>query len=180
MIDVEQLGESKPTDATGRFAVMDAYPHLQALLAGTAESELRKELEQLLSHAFPARAPRRRVSIIGKMLRTVSRSSVEESIIVHDVSETGIRITVPAHVELLLAEAIEPTFLLRVETSESSRGDSREWCVRGRLVRLVDARSNGVELAYVFVGLSEAERAGVHHLVQWVRPRTVTSERPGQ
>lgn len=160
-----------------------AYPALAAVADGAHGEALRVELHQLLGRVYPTRAPRKAVSIIAKVVRSLQGCEVEESVVVHDVSESGMRVTVPSHVELSLNEALTPTFLLRFDAAMSGppelEGGQR---IRARCVRIIGNNALGVELAYVFEGLSDAERQHIYTVAQWITPRvsrTPAGERRG-
>lgn len=160
-----------------------AYPGLTAVSNGAHGEALRAELNQLLGRVYPPRAPRKPVSIIAKVVRSLQGCEVEESVVVHDVSESGMRVTVPSHVQLSLNEALAPTFLLRFDAAvpgaSEAEGGRR---IRGRCVRIVGSNAVGVELAYVFEGLSDAEKQHIYAVAQWSTPRASripASERRG-
>lgn len=152
--------------------LLSAFPGLNAVWNGAHGEALRAELQQLLSHVYPSRAPRKPVSVIAKLVRNLQGCEVEESVVVHDVSESGMRVTVPSHVGLSLSEALSATFVLRFEASVSIlpelEGSRR---LSARCVRIVGSNAVGIELAYVFEGLSAAEREHIYTVTQWNTPR---------
>lgn len=157
--------------------LLQGYPGLRGVLEGLEGELLQAELSRLLRELCPPRSARKSVTVIAKLLRTISGCEVEESVIVHDISETGMRVTLPGHVDLSLAEAMGPTFVLRLKDVGRAGGEVRELRVAARCVRLLAAKDSGVELAYTF---NDAQAAGtdIYNISQWVKPRAQPSLRP--
>lgn len=161
----------------GHSELLGGYANLSEVLDGKHGEELRAELLQLLEQIHPPRSVRKAVRVIAKLLRTVGGCSVEETVIVHDVSESGIRVTIPAHVELLLSEAMAATFVLRLAEEATEPRTLRELRLHARCVRLIRTRDEGVELAYTFTG-AQGDNVEIYKIAQWVRPREGISLRP--
>lgn len=157
--------------------LLRGYPGLRGVLEGLEGELLQAELTRLLRELCPPRSARKSVTVIAKLLRTISGCEVEESVIVHDISETGMRVTLPGHADLSLAEAMAPTFVLRLSDGRRASGELRELRVAARCVRLLAAKDTGVELAYTF---NETQAAGtdIYNISQWVKPRPQPSLGP--
>jgi hypothetical protein len=156
--------------------LLQGYPGLRGVLEGRDGGALQAELTRLLRELCPPRSARKSVAIIAKLLRSISGCQVEESVIVHDISESGLRVTLPVHLDLSLAEAMSPAFVLRIGENKVKDGP-RELRVQARCVRLLGMRDSGVELAYTFTEVPDAD---IYKISQWVKPRVQNSARPGR
>jgi len=155
--------------------LLQGYPGLRGVLEGRDGGALQAELTRLLRELCPPRSARKSVAVIAKLLRTISGCAVEESVIVHDISESGLRVTLPVHLDLSLAEAMNPAFVLRVGREGKTSEGPRELRVQARCVRLLGMRSSGVELAYTFTEVPDSD---IYEISQWVKPRVQNSVRP--
>jgi hypothetical protein len=131
------------------------FPRLAALLESSDDVELRTELEELLTQRPGRSAPRFPVKVIAKLLREIRGETVEESVVVRDISESGMRVTFPSNLECGLFESCNARFLLRL-----AHGDEmRSVVVRASLVRVAKLGQNGANLAYRFEPLSDEARS---------------------
>lgn len=169
------MSEVKPVDDP-LARLMQGYPGLRGVLEGRDGGVLQAELTRLLRELCPPRSARKSVAVIAKLIRTLSGCQVEESVIVHDISESGLRVTLPGHLDLSLTEAMNPAFVLRIAANRASDGQ-RELRVQARCVRLLGMRDSGVELAYTFTEVPDAD---IYKISQWVKPRVQNSARPGK
>lgn len=157
--------------------LLRGYPGLRGVLEGRDGGALQAELCRLLRELCPPRSARKSVAVIAKLLRTVSGFQVEESVIVHDISESGVRVTLPGHLDLSLAEAMNPAFALRIGRQGTPADAIREVRVHARCVRLLGVGDLGVELAYTFTEVPDAD---IYEISQWIEPRPQNSARPGR
>lgn len=168
------MSDSKPIDDP-LVRLLQGYPGLRGVLEGRDGLVLQAELSRLLRELCPARSVRKPVAVIAKLLRTISGCQVEESVIVHDISESGLRVTLPSHLDLSLTEAMNPSFVLRIGGARKVNEATREVRVQARGVRLLGMRESGVELAYTFTEVPDAD---IYQIRQWVEPRVQGSLRP--
>lgn len=170
------MSGSKPVDDPVA-RLMRGYPGLRGVLEGRDGGALQAELSMLLKELCPPRSARKSVAVIAKLLRTISGCAVEESVIVHDISESGMRVTLPGHVDVSLSEAMSPSFVLRIRDERIASSGPREVRVQARCVRLLGTRESGVELAYTFTEVPDAD---IYNISQWVKPRAQNSARPAR
>ncbi len=170
------MTEPKPADEP-LARLLQRYPELASVLEGRHGHVLQAELSALFAELFPPRSPRKPVAVIAKLARTVSGCAVEESVIVHDISHSGMRVTLPEHLDLNLSEAMNPVFVLRLNDCLSAGDGPRQVQVRARCVRLLGARELGIELAYTFTEVPDAD---LYAISQWVKPRGQGSLRPSR
>lgn len=152
-------------------ALLVAYPALATVLHGEHGRELQRELMLLLAQAYPERSTRKVVRVIAKMVRRVADFDVEESVVVHDISETGISVTIPNDSNVSLAEAVTPLFILRVVSSGAEEVSQREIRLSVQLVRVVARIDTGVVVAFRFEGVPPHDRECLYDVVQWVNPK---------
>ncbi len=161
--------------------MLQAYPELSRVLRGEHGQELRRELTLLMAQAYPERSTRKVVRVIAKMIRRVAELDVEESVLVHDISESGMSVTISNYSNMSLTEALAPVFLLRVTTQGGQQLSQREIRLSGRLVRIVAATESGTVAAFRFEDACAEDRQGLYDVVQWVNPKqrraNVTGER---
>lgn len=169
------MSDARIDDPVARL--LQGYPGLRGVLEGRDGVVLQGELRRLLRELCPVRSARKPVAIIAKLLRTISGCQVEESVIVHDISESGLRVTLPSHLDLSLTEAMAPSFVLRIGGACKVNDATREVRVQARGVRLLGMRDSGVELAYTFTEVPDAD---LYQISQWVEPRIQNSARPAQ
>jgi hypothetical protein len=170
------MSDVKPVDDP-LVRLLQGYPGLRGVLEGRDGGALQAELARLLRELCPVRSARKSVAVIAKLLRTISGCQVEETVIVHDISESGLRVTLPSHLDLSLTEAMNPAFVLRIGGASKVSDGPREVRVQARCVRLLGTRDSGVELAYTFTEVPDAD---IYEISQWVKPRVQNSARPGK
>jgi PilZ domain len=139
------------------------YPQLTALVRGEHGEELRSEILQLLAMWFPDRAARHPARVIAKLLRNYRGQIVEESVVLRDISESGMRITLPAQLNLSFFEVCSTQFRLRVGQGE----EQQVLTVDATLVRIAAVDKSGANLAYRFEGLSDSTREVLLQVQQW-------------
>jgi hypothetical protein len=139
------------------------YPVLSAAAHGAHGEPMREELRKLLAALCPPRAPRIPTRVIAKLVRNYAGTEVEESIVVRDISESGMRITLPVHLQISLFEITSPTFSLRVGAGR----ELRTLRVGAVLARVAAVDQHGANLAYRFEALSDSDRAAIHALRNW-------------
>lgn len=158
-----------PTSA--QVALLGAYPELSRVLHGEYGEDLQRELGILMGHAYPERSLRKVVRVVAKMIRHVAGLYVEDTVVVHDISESGMSVTIANHSNISLVEALAPVFLVRVVGQGSEGPSPREVRLSGRLVRIVASTDAGLVVAFRFENVSAEERQGLYDVVQWVTPK---------
>jgi hypothetical protein len=152
-------------------SLVRAYPGLAQVLRGSHGVELQRELALLLARAYPERSLRKVVRVIAKMVRRVAGLDVEESVLVHDISETGLSATIANHSNVSLNDVIAPQFVVKVVSSGREETTQREVRLSARLVRIVAAIDTGVVIAFRFENVTNDERQALYDVVQWVNPK---------
>jgi hypothetical protein len=148
------------------------FPHLAQLLE--QDETLREELGRLLVRPQMVRAPRHEVRVLAKLVRQFRGETVEESVIVRDISETGMRVTVPKDLTLDFFETCHPEFRLQVGEGEYALN----MLASATLVRVAGYGKNGANLAFRFRFETEQERAALRELARLALGGTLTNERP--
>ncbi len=92
---------------------LERTPLLFNLLAGESGEELREELHELVRVFVPIRAPREKVRVVAKLIRDVHGTSLEDSVIVRDISTSGAQIMIAAQAGLLAQDLTSMTLRLR-------------------------------------------------------------------
>jgi PilZ domain len=134
----------------------ELYPALSSAVSGQDGAALREELNRLIASFRPTRATRRPANVIVKLLRVYAGEELEESVVLRDISESGMRITLPAHVDIALGELARSRFRVRLQGKQGPT-----LVVSAVLVRISAVNEHGANLAFRFEGLSEGERAAI-------------------
>ncbi len=141
------------------------YPHL-----GRLKGAERAELSALIDELRPPRATRHPQRVIAKIVREHRGEQVEESVLVREVSESGIVVDLAQHNQLELVEACHLTFWLRARHD----GEERQLELSATLVRLIELRRGVATLAFHFDETSQEQRALLHGLGHWCRAPSLT------
>jgi hypothetical protein len=138
----------------------DRFPRLAQLLE--QDETLREELARFFARAPVARAPRHEVRVLAKLVRQFRGETVEESVVVRDISETGLRVTVPKDLALDFFETCHPEFRLQV----GEGGSALNVTASATLVRVAGYGKSGANLAFRFRFESEQERIALRELAR--------------
>lgn len=129
------------------------YPFLAKQLGGPERDVVLAELERLVGRFWRARAERFDAEVLAKLV-FADRPDEPLTVTVHDVSATGIRVTVPFGVELDVMTSRSVGFLLRAEAPEGPR----LFRLAARLVRVAGTDDAGVQLGFEFGGVGAEDR----------------------
>lgn len=131
-------GASAPETPARRALSLEGLPKLQALVQGPDGADILLELERLVARQAQ-RAPRYRRDLLARIRAGNGRPP--EVAVVRDISATGVRLRIPASVQLDVVEARQVTLEMRLP------GGPFVSCAAA-LVRVVERRDNAVELAF--------------------------------
>jgi hypothetical protein len=137
----------------------DRTPLLHALLTGEQGSTIRAELEQVFKHFVGDRAPREKVKVLAKLLRSTKTGDLEEPVIVRDISESGAQLAVSARTGLKATDLATVKLRLRVE------GVDEDVVVQAQLARILRSDDHFVHIGVKFLDLPLASAAALHRLV---------------
>ena len=118
------------------------FPLLLALLKRDARGLLRRELEHLLTRP---RSERRKVRVMARLLAP----TFEVTVILVDISRSGVSCLLPADVRVSVKELTEMTMLLRTATGMLEAAVS--------FVRLVELHDEWIHVAFRFDDLDAAD-----------------------
>jgi hypothetical protein len=128
---------------------LDGLPHLQALIRGPQGDEILAELQLLLGRE-PRRAPRFQRDLFARI--RINPEQPPEVAVVRDISRSGVRLQLSASAHLDVMQA-------RTLFIEMRLPGARFTTCAATLVRVVEHRENGVELAFSFVDGAERDPA---------------------
>jgi hypothetical protein len=103
------------------------------------------------------RAERRRVKILAKLVLDADR---EESVLLADISDTGVRLRLPRLVSVTLDELLDASLLVRVEAGK----DETMVRVNLELVRIASVTEQQVDLAFEFRDITPEIQGQLWHL----------------
>jgi hypothetical protein len=149
----------------------ESFPRLVELLE--QDETLREEIARLLGRRQVSRAPRHEVRVLAKLVRRFRGEMVAESVVVRDISETGMRVTVPKDLSLDFFELCHPEFRLQVGEGEYAFNLTTS----ATLVRVAAIGKAGANLAFRFQAATEAARAELRELARLARGGELTRDR---
>lgn len=128
---------------------LDQTPKLRALVEGPDGPEILRELQRLLRRE-PARATRYERDLFARI--HVSADDPPEIAIIRDLSRSGARLELGASARLDVMRARTVSIEMRLPGTPFVTREAT-------LVRVVERRENGVELAFSFVDSAEQDPA---------------------
>jgi hypothetical protein len=131
-----------PSEATAPRLSLDQTPKLRALVEGPEGPEILAELQKLLRRES-VRAPRYERDLFARV--RVSRDAAPEIAVVRDLSRSGVRLELSASAHLDVMHARTVSLEMRLPGMPFV-------CREATLVRVGEQRTQGVELAFAFVG----------------------------
>jgi hypothetical protein len=128
----------------------EEFPEIVAVLGGEKGGALEKELGKLLGRYWRVRAERRPMKIFAKLLVDGVGSGLdEESVMVQDISSTGIRVAVPRDAQLNLKDLTKVEFLLAVK----EEGARRKLRLSAEFIRVAKVGEDHISLAFRFFAI---------------------------
>jgi hypothetical protein len=138
-----------PTQATAQRLSLDETPRLRALVEGPDGAEILAELQKLMRRES-VRAPRYERDLFARI--RISPGSAPEVAVIRDLSRSGVRLALgsSAHLDVIQARSVSIEMRLPGTAFVSCEAN---------LVRVVEQRQNGMELAFAFVDGVEGDPA---------------------
>jgi hypothetical protein len=130
-----------PSATTAPQLSLEQTPKLRALVAGPDGPEILAELQRLLRRES-LRAPRYERDLFARV--RISPGSAPEVAVIRDLSRSGVRLEIGSSAHLDVVQARPVTIEMRLPGTEFVSCEAT-------LVRVVEHRANGVELAFSFV-----------------------------
>lgn len=130
------------------------YPHISTMLAGQDGETLKSEIISLIGQFWRARAVRRQVDVVAKLVVFgVEEGADEESVLVQDISSSGIRVQISRGVALDLKDLTNVHFLFSVQEGD----EYRRLNLAAEFVRVAEVGDNVMSLAFRFTSLDPEE-----------------------
>lgn len=130
------------------------YPHLVMLLRGPDAKEVHDEIARLVGTFWHARAERLQMQVFAKLVVFGDQDGAdEESVIVQDISSSGIRVAVPRDASLDLKSLTHAHFLLAVREGD----ERRRLNLAAEFIRVADVDENQISLAFRFNSIDPEE-----------------------
>ena len=155
----------RPSMAPDGRPNLSDYPELARALEGAHGGELQQELEAFLTRFWAKRSPRRQCDVVAKLVRHFRGQEVMETVVVKDISETGLQIALHRSTEIAINDLGQSTFIVQVTTPEGERHLE----LAAHLVRMVSVTPEYLYFAFQFDGLSSEDAVflyNVRHLRQ--------------
>ncbi|NRA32843.1 MAG: PilZ domain-containing protein [Polyangiaceae bacterium] len=115
------VSSMRPSMAPDGRPNLSDYPEMARGLDGAYGTPLQDELEAFLTRFRAKRVPRRRCDVVAKLIWHFRDQGLMETVVVKDISETGLQIAGHRSTEISANDLGQSTFIVRVTTPEGER-----------------------------------------------------------